>query len=1026
MPRARQPSFASGELTPALHSRVDAEQYLSGVALAENWFVSVYGGLLNRPGTRLIEESQRPSRLIPFQLQESEGFALEFGDNVIRFHSRGGRLLVRPVGAEVGATVGSAVGQWVNRSTGGAFIQNVPQVAAVSSLVGTAGGLNDEGGGVAAAFDGISDTISALCANVRENVGSAHKVWSALRPVVGFTLTGSSDLGLTGRRQPVRIDLVGSNSVFAIDYNVLGSWVIQDEPGISIDRYVAFDVPSYSAHAVVVTGQQTESDLVSIAEVTFFELALTQPGLALVGAAGATSAAEQEIVTTTPDEEHVLTWFMGDPGGINFRVGHTSGAETILPLTFFPSGWNTVAFTPRISPFFIRFDHSDLQTRTFDGRTRFLNKGGSGPAPFEIPQPYGNSDLAAINFTQDANRLTLVSPRQPIIELSRGRDLLTWSLEVKRFGPVIRAPLASELTLQRFTTATTTPHSYVVTFISDRGEESLPSPVVAANGPATLTTSDYIRIVISGLPAGVVGCNLYKLIGGSFGLMGLFVGSFDDTGQAPKVDQPPPQARDPFAGSPPTCATYWEQRLALAGSDAAPETVDLSKPGAANNFGVSSPPRDDDAITFTPSGPSVRRIKHMVSTADLAMFTDAGVIVARRGDNGLTPTLDGGVRQVLTRGIGDVRPLIVDGNLIFVGSDGRSVRILDPDYQDAEISLQAEHLFRGRQVVDWCWQEAPWSLLWMVMSDGQMVCLALLPKQGVIGWSRFVTDGEVKSVCSIREGGADRLYLRCRRWLRGAWRSTVEILAERTLADVRDSFFVDCGLSLDVPLPIAGLQLTNPGKLTLSGHGLGPGSLVDLDDTGIAAIDGRRFTVTGAIGSLVAVSADWSTLGPWRGGGLARRCVSTVTGLDHLAGMPVAVLNTGNVEVDHVVSSAGTITLQTPGSRVHVGLPYTSRGQTLRIAQAPEGFGNRKRVTEVQVLTRDTRALEFGPDFNVMDQRRARRLERYNQPVRFTTEIQEITIQGLWKLGGEVAFRQSQPLPVEILAISPAFEGSTG
>ena len=1038
MPRSRQPSFASGEITPALHARVDAEQYLTGLALAENWFVSVYGGLLNRPGTRLIEESERPSRLIPFQIGEAEGYALELADNLIRFYGRGGRLLVRPVQADIGPDVGIGVGQWRNVSTGGgAFIQNVPQVAVVPFGTGTAGGANIEGGGLAAAFDGVTDKISALSANVSRNVGSAHKVWPATKRVVGFRINGSSDLGLTGRRQPVTLQLVGSNSVFSTDFNVLGVWTIEDAPGIAVERFVGFDVPSYTAHGVVVTGQNTGADIVSIAELTFFDLALTTPGLQLVGASGATSAAEQEVGTGTPNEEHVLSWYMGDPGGINFQVGHTSGADTILPKRFYPSGWNTVAFTPRISPFFIRFDHSDLQTRTFDGRTKFLNSRGTAPAPYEIPQPYSNSDLAAINWTQDANRLTLVSRRQPVIELSRGPDALTWSLELKRFGPVVRAPLASELTLTKFTTSTAIAHQYVVTFISAAGEESLPSPEQSTTGPATLTTTEYIRITVSGLPADVVGCNLYKRFGGSLGLMGFFVATFDDTGQAPKVDQPPPQARDPFVGSPPTCATYWEQRLCLAGSDAAPETVDLSRPGAANNFGVSSPPRDDDAITFTPSGPSVRRIKHMVSTADLAMFTDAAVVIARRGESALTPSLDGGVRQVLTRGIGDVRPLIVDGNLAFVGSDGGAVRLLDPDYQDVELSLQAEHLFRGRTVVDWCWQEAPWSLLWLVMSDGQMVTLALLPRQGVVGWTRFVTDGEVKSVACIREDGADRLYLRCRRWLRGAWRSTVELMAERQLQDVRDSFFVDCGLSLDNPIPIANLGLANPGTLTLSGHGLVVGGQVDVDGTGLTAIDGRRFTVQAVAGSVVSLSANWSNLtepdfngvpkpAVWRGGGVARRCVTAVTGLNHLAGMPVAVLNTGNVEEGHVVSPAGAITLQTPGSRIHVGLPYTSRGQTLRIPQAPEGFGNRKRVSELQVLARDTRALEFGPDFKVMDQARARSVERYNQPIGFKTDIQEFSVQGIWRLGGELAFRQAQPLPAEILSINPAFEGSSG
>ena len=1034
MPRVRQPSFATGEITPALYARVDVEQYLSGVALAENMFVSIYGGLINRPGSRLIDESGLASRLLPFQLGEAEGYALEMADNNIRFYTRGGGLLVEPVSATINPFVASLPARWRNLSTGGASVTNIPQIRQLDQDLGTAGGNNTQGGGVAAAFDDLSDTISAFCANNPSYFGSAHKDWGSgtNRQVVGFRLQGSSDLGLTGRRQSVTVQLVASSNNFGTDYRVLGSWEVLDEPGVVIERTVnAATAPSVRYHAVtVVQGQTGGADIVSIAELVFFGLALDTPALSLNGAAGSECIAEQEVTTTQPNREHVLTWFMGSPGGINFRVGHASMTETIRPLEFFPSGWATAAFTPRVSPFFIRFDHADTMTRVFDGGTTFLGSGATAPVPFSIPQPYGNSDLPAISFTQDANRLIMAHRRFPVLELRRGDQARTWKLAYKEFAPETFAPGANVLTLtKQGSGSATATHTYAATYIGENGEESLPSGPVSIAGVSTLTNVDFIRIAITALPAGIAAVNIYKLFGGAYGLLGLAVGQFDDTGLVPKADNPPPEGRNPFPspGLYPSCATYWEQRLALGGSDINPETVELSKPGASHNFGRSSPPRDDDAITFTPAGPSVRRVRHMIATSDLAMFTDASVVVARRGDNALTPALEGGVRQVLTRGIGQVRPLIIDNNLVFVGSDGRNVRLLDPDYQDAELSLQAEHLFRGRQVVDWAYQETPWSLLWLAMSDGDLVMLSLLPRQGVIGWARARTEGgQVKSLAVIREGGTDKLYMRCRRWLRGAWRNTVEILAERPLADVRDAFFVDCGLSLDVPLPIAALATIEEGTITVSGHGVSIGGEIDIDGTGIAEIDGRRFRVTAISGSTLQVDANWVGLGPWRGGGTARKVVSTVSGLAHLEGMAVNVLNNGNVEEGQVVSG-GAITLQKPGSRVHVGLPLVSRGQTLDIAEPPEGFGRRKNVREVQVLTRDSRALEFGPDFVNMDKRPSRDgSAKWNDPIGFKTETQEITVQPIWGLGGRLCFRQRSPLPIEILSITPVFERSTG
>lgn len=1036
MPRTRQSAFSSGEITPALHSRVDAAQYQQGLAQARNFFVSVYGGLLNRPGTRLIAETTRNSRLIPFQVSENDGVALEFDRNGIFFHAQGGQLIAPPVGATIGSQVGTGVGQWRNMSNGGAYIVNVPQLNQIGGEEGVADGFNIEGGGLAAAFDGETTSISALCANVSSYVGSVTKGWGYGRRVHGFLLYGSSDLGLTGRRQSVSIVLIGSNSNFILDRTPLAQWTVQDEPGVVVQRFLdPAKLPTYRYHGLLITGAQTGpigsgDDIVSIAECFFYDNDLSNPGLELHGAPSSACAAEQEVTTTTPNVEHVISWFMGSPGGINFRVGHTSDSDTILAKGYYPTGWNTVSFIPRVSPFFIRFSHEDEMPRVFDGRTRFLGTGATAPVPFTIPQPYGDSDIGEVNFTQDANRLTLVSRLYYPLDLKRGPDPLTWALEIKSFGPTLSGPPEGVVSATKngSDTATTT-HVYVVTYVSEAGEESLPGVPVSSPGIATLTATQFIRIAIAQpLPAGVLGCNVYKFYGGNYGLLGFCVSVLDDTGLSPKVDQAPPGTRNPFVppGGFPTCATYWEQRLALAGSDNAPETVELSKPGASNNFCRSSPPRADDSITFTPAGPSVRRIRHMIATSDLAMFTDAGVVVARRGDSGLTPSIDGGVRQVLTRGIGKVRPLIVDNNLVFVSTDGRSVRLLDRDYQDSELSLLGEHLFRGRQVVDWCWQEVPWSLLWLVMSDGQLVTLSLLPDQGVLGWAPAITDGQVKSIACIREGGTDRVYLRCRRWLRGGWRNTVEIMAERKLSDVRDSFFVDCGLSYDVPVPIAALTTTNPATITLSRSGAVVGSEFDLDGTGIDGIDGRRFTVIAVDGSTLTLNAQWAGLPPWRGTGVARRAVATVTGLDHLEGHAVAVLNTGNVELDHVVQG-GAITLQKPGTRVHVGLPYESLGRTLRIAVDVEPFGRRKSVREVQILTRDTRGIEFGPDLRTWDRAKARTLEeRFSEPVGLKTQLQEFTVSSRWDVGGQMYFRQPLPLPVEILSISPVFEQSGG
>lgn len=66
-----------------------------------NFIVNFHGGALSRPGLAFVGRCKQPPpnppRTIPFQFSITEGFALELGDNYIRFVYRGGYVLEPPV-----------------------------------------------------------------------------------------------------------------------------------------------------------------------------------------------------------------------------------------------------------------------------------------------------------------------------------------------------------------------------------------------------------------------------------------------------------------------------------------------------------------------------------------------------------------------------------------------------------------------------------------------------------------------------------------------------------------------------------------------------------------------------------------------------------------------------------------------------------------------------------------------------------------------------------------------------------------
>lgn len=90
-------NFTRGELSPLLHGRNDLEAYYKGAEELENFIVLPTGGIVRRPGFRVIEEtktSSKDSRLIPFQFSTIQGYILEFGDEYIRFYYKdAGRIV---------------------------------------------------------------------------------------------------------------------------------------------------------------------------------------------------------------------------------------------------------------------------------------------------------------------------------------------------------------------------------------------------------------------------------------------------------------------------------------------------------------------------------------------------------------------------------------------------------------------------------------------------------------------------------------------------------------------------------------------------------------------------------------------------------------------------------------------------------------------------------------------------------------------------------------------------------------------
>ena len=174
------------------------------------------------------------------------------------------------------------------------------------------------------------------------------------------------------------------------------------------------------------------------------------------------------------------------------------------------------------------------------------------------------------------------------------------------------------------------------------------------------------------------------------------------------------------------------------------------------------------------------------------------------------------------------------------------------------------------------------------------------------------------------------------------------------------------------------------------------------------------------------VSGDWSLTVP----------VTTVSGLDYLAGMTVTGLYDGQVIPPTVVSAGGSITLPAPATSVIVGLGFQVQIQSVYLdAGSPTIQGQRKKVSEVTARVEASGAFKMGsnqPDgstqspmrnsmiWNGLDDAPTKAVPNYGSNVvpLWTGDIR-IPVKGGFQKPGQVALQQDLPLPLQLLALIP-------
>lgn len=89
-------SFAGGQITPELFSRLDLNKRQTGFRYAENMEVLAHGPVTRRPGTEYVLEAKDSAnnvRIEPFEFSVDQALIMEFGHLYVRFHTPQGTVL---------------------------------------------------------------------------------------------------------------------------------------------------------------------------------------------------------------------------------------------------------------------------------------------------------------------------------------------------------------------------------------------------------------------------------------------------------------------------------------------------------------------------------------------------------------------------------------------------------------------------------------------------------------------------------------------------------------------------------------------------------------------------------------------------------------------------------------------------------------------------------------------------------------------------------------------------------------------
>ena len=645
---------------------------------------------------------------------------------------------------------------------------------------------------------------------------------------------------------------------------------------------------------------------------------------------------------------------------------------------------------------------------------KWVETGGSTDLAYEIPSPYLEANLFNIKFFQSADIMWLCHPTCAVKQLSRtGHTAWTLTDFLTKTG--------DEMAITTITQAS-------------------PAKVTCTTVPTSLETGDIVYI------AGVAG--MTELNGRFFTVASVVTGAagnftlVGENSTAYSAYTSDGTAQETIYGTNsnhPTCGALFEQRIAFGGAIDHPQTFVLSATADFNDFTLGD--EDDDGMEFTIASGTIDRILWMVSTDFLAIGTVGGVYSA-----GASSSVDPftqtnvSVRKFITSRIKNLQPESLTDSFVWTTRDGVTVQRLaystDEDRNVAvDMTRLAKHIAKGSTlaltgVSQFAFQSVPMPILWAVKLDGTLLGMTYESQENVFAWFEVITDGIIESIAVAgEENKEEQIWIIVKRTINGVDKRYVEYFKPvEFFSELSDCFYVHSGLTWEgVTATVESISLADPCVVTLSAsHGVVATDKLRFKDTGTWLDDHIVTAHTVSTNDITIYTENdtdainSSAFTAYVSGGTVETVLKTITGLEHLEGETVTALGDGAVIPSETVSS-GSVVIDYWVNKIHIGLPYTSTVEPMKLSigsAVGTSRGKLQKVPRVIPSFYETVGGKAGPTdsklFNIP-------FGTGDVPELFTGD-KVFEFAGDWEREATLVIVQDQPLPMTVLSIVSEIE----